>query len=145
MRLIQKTGVLFVLALIFSSLSNAQGMRGGLNQRQGPRFYDKNTVTTITGEVVSVETLQPRRQGIGGLISLKVKTSSGVIAVHLGPSWYLDNNSFKVEKGDNITITGSRVTFNGQSIIVASEVKNGKKSLKLRNEEGFPVWSRRGE
>jgi len=144
MKAIKGLGVIFSV-LFLVSLSYAQSMRGGAYQGQGPRFYDKNTVTTISGEVVSVETLQPRRQGMSGLISVNLKTSSGTFVVHLGPAWYFDNHNFKVEKGDHITVTGSRVTFNGQTIIVAAEVKNAKTSLRLRNDDGFPLWSKRGQ
>ncbi|MGC8594035.1 MAG: DNA-binding protein [Candidatus Kryptoniota bacterium] len=143
MKAIDKTAM-FVLLITFS-LSYAQGMRGGWNQGQGPRFYDKSTVTTISGKVTSVNTLQPRRQGMSGLISVDLKTPSGTFVVHLGPAWYFDDHNFKVARGSMLTVTGSRVMLNGQNVVIAAEVRNEKTSLRLRNDDGFPVWSRRGQ
>jgi hypothetical protein len=72
-----------------------------------------------------------------------LKSDSGSVSVHLGPSWYLDKQSAKIEKGDKITVTGSRIIFQGKSALVAAEVKKGDKTLSLRDKQGYPRWSRR--
>ena len=72
---------------------------------------------------------------------LTVKTDKGAIAVHLGPGWYLENQDVKIEPKDKIEVKGSRITFQGKPAIIAAEVKKGDEVLKLRDENGFPVWS----
>jgi hypothetical protein len=61
--------------------------------------------------------------------------------VHLGPVWYIERQDMKIDPGDKVEITGSRIIFEGKPAIIATEVKNGAEILKLRDENGFPVWS----
>jgi hypothetical protein len=49
---------------------------------------------------------------------------------------YLD---FKVEKGDELTVTGSRP--GDGSVIVARELVKGEVKLRVRDEEGVPIWT----
>ncbi len=38
-------------------------------------------------------------------------------------------------------VRGSRITFKGKPAIITAEVKKGDQILRLRDENGFPVWS----
>ncbi len=60
--------------------------------------------------------------------------------------WYLDNQDVRIAAGDRVQIKGSRVTLHGKPAIIASEVKKGDDTIKLRDDTGFPAWSgwRRG-
>jgi hypothetical protein len=72
---------------------------------------------------------------------MNVKTDKETISVHLGPSWYLENQDVKIEPKDRVEVKGSRVTFAGNPAMIAAEVKKGDEVLKLRDDNGFPVWS----
>jgi hypothetical protein len=74
-------------------------------------------------------------------VHLLVKTPKETISVHLGPSWYLDNQETKIDPKDNVEVTGSRITFEGKPAIIAREVKKGDEVLKLRDEHGVPMWA----
>jgi hypothetical protein len=102
------------------------------------RNYDPKTVETIQGKVLSVEKMQQRGHGI----HLMLQTDKETISVHLGPSWYIDKQTPKVEANDTITVTGSRVTVDGKPAIIAAQVKKGNEVLKLRDDNGVPAWSR---
>jgi hypothetical protein len=102
------------------------------------RNYDPKTVETIQGKVLSVEKIQQR----GGGVHLMLQTDKETIAVHFGPSWYIDKQTPKIETNDTITVTGSRVTVDGKPAIIAAQVKKGNEILKLRDENGIPVWRR---
>ena len=71
---------------------------------------------------------------------LTLKTDQGSLLVHLGPGWYLDEKKFAVKVGDTVEATGSKVTLNNQPALIAREVKANGVTLKLRNEQGLPVW-----
>jgi DNA helicase TIP49 (TBP-interacting protein) len=103
-------------------------------------MYNPATVETVSGEVVSVETMMPMK-GMGSEIHLTLKTEKETIPVHLGPSWFLDRLDSKIEKGDRIRVKGSRVTMAGKTTIIAAEVKKGDNLLLLRDTNGVPVWS----
>ena len=105
------------------------------------RNYDPKTVETIEGKVLSVEkTCEQRSDGV----HLTLQTEKETIAVHLGPSWYIDKQTPKIETNDTITVTGSRVTIDGKPAIIAAQVKKGNEILKLRDDNGDPGVETRG-
>ena len=71
-----------------------------------------------------------------------LQTDKETIAVHLGPGWYIDKQTPQIETNDTITVTGSRVTIDEKPAIIAAQVKKGNEILKLRDENGIPVWRR---
>ncbi len=110
----------------------------GASSAIAQRNYDPKTVETIQGKVLSVEKMQQR----GGGVHFMLQTDKETIAVHFGPSWYIDKQTPKIETNDTITVTGSRVTVDGKPAIIAAQVKKGNEILKLRDENGIPVWRR---
>jgi len=137
------------MAVLFAAVSsNAQpgpGMMWRGSGGWGPgtqynRMYDPKTVETITGEVISIDQFTPAKGMFGG-IHMNVKTGKETISVHLGPSFYIENQDVKLEAKDKVEVKGSKITFSGKPAIIAAEVKKGDEVLKLRDDAGFPVWS----
>jgi hypothetical protein len=104
------------------------------------RMYNPATVETVSGVVESVDKITPMK-GMRSGIHLTVKTEKETIPVHLGPEWYIERQDVKIEKGDKIEVTGSRVTFAGKPAIIAAEVKKGDNVLVLRDSAGIPAWA----
>ncbi len=104
------------------------------------RMYNVNTVETITGEVISVDKITPVK-GMSYGIHLLVKTGKETISVHLGPSWFMDNQKIKINPKDKVTVTGSRITYKSIPAIIGSEITKGDVTLTLRDKNGYPVWS----
>jgi hypothetical protein len=77
--------------------------------------------------------------GVGLL--LMVQTQGEVIAVHLGPGWYLEEQGFEVRAGDQVTVRGSRIVLDEKPAIIATEVRKGDRVLLLRKDNGWPVWA----
>ena len=123
-----------------------QGGGGWGPGTQYSRMYDPGTVETISGEVVRGERIFTPRKGMRRGVNVLVQTDSEVILVHLGPSWFMENQDLRIETKDQIEVRGSRIMFDGEPTIIAAEVQKGDAILKLRDREGFPVWSgwRRG-
>jgi hypothetical protein len=107
---------------------------------RGPRNFDPATVTTVAGEVTEVHRVEAMR---GQGVHLDLKTADGVLEVHLGPAWFLDSQALKVQKGDKLEVTGSKLQVAGPALI-AQVVKRGDASLTLRDANGVPLWARRG-
>jgi len=103
-----------------------------LNSSQG-RLYDPNTVEVLYGKVANVDSLRPNMQ-------LRLDTDREEIVVHLGPSWYLLQQNFTLLPSDRISVTGSRVTIDGEPAIIAATIKKNNQTLKLRDDQGYPVW-----
>ena len=70
-----------------------------------------------------------------------VRAETAATEVVLGPVWFVASKKFDFGKGDNITVTGSRLTMNDQQVVVAREVTKEGKVLTLRDAKGVPLWS----
>ena len=72
---------------------------------------------------------------------LTLKTADSTIEVVLGPSSFISGRGFSFTKGDEVEVTGSRVTMAGTESLIAREVVKGGKTLTLRDKTGKPEWS----
>jgi hypothetical protein len=125
-------------------MGSAGGGRGmGMGGGMGPMLYNPQTVTTVTGQVEKLEDLPSMGRGGGQGMQYRgvlLKTDQGSLMVYLGPGWYLDEKKFAVKVGDTVEATGSKVTLNNQPALIAREVKVKDATLKLRDDQGLPVW-----
>ena len=112
-----------------------QGPGGGCGGR-----YDATKTETIVGQVVSVDPVTSPRGGGRG-IALKVLTGGGNVVAHLGPQWYFDQQQITFAAGDAVEVTGAKVFRHGEEIFVAGSIKKGSEVIKLRDEQGVPVWA----
>lgn len=112
---------------------------GGGAPAQAP-LYDPDTVTTVRGTATAV-TVVPARSGRMGGVHLTLGSEEHATQVHLGPVWFLRGEGIEVAKGDAVEVTGSLVDSEGQSFLVARELKKGEKVVKLRDQQGVPVWA----
>ena len=69
-----------------------------------------------------------------------LKTEAGDITVNLGLPWFPRKQDFTVKQGDTLEVTGSKVTRDDQTWLLAAQVKNGEQTLKVRDESGKPLW-----
>ena len=137
-----------IVLLALGCTADAQAQRGMHWRGSGgwgmgsayARIYDPKTLATVTGEVVAVDEIAPMK-GMSYGVHLTLKTSDGVLSIHLGPVWYLENQEIKIEPKDQLEIRGSRIMMDGKPALVAAEVTRGDEVLKLRDDNGIPVWS----
>ena len=134
-----------VFALAGSSFAQPRGgmmWRGSGGWGPGSQYnrtYDPKSLETISGEVTKVDRITPS-QGMSGGIHMLVKTDKETVSVHLGPSWYIENQDIKIEPKDKVEVKGSRITFGDKPAIIATEVRKGNEVLTLRDPSGFPAW-----
>lgn len=141
--------LIMLVATVFASANESFAQRG-MGRGRGPRgwepgsqyclMYKPDTAETLSGEVLSVEKVSPRNGMFYG-VHLMVKTGEKTVSVHLGPGWYMEDQGILFEPKDKVEISGSKVTFDGEEAIIATEVKKGDKTLKLRDKNGIPYWS----
>lgn len=106
-------------------------------------IYSPNTIETIHGDVVSVDKTTPGR-GMSYGVHLVVKSEDETLSVRLGPVWYMENQGFTIKPDDKVEIKGHIISDRGEPAIIASEIKKGDETLKLRDESGIPFWRGRG-
>ncbi|RJR41289.1 MAG: DNA-binding protein [Deltaproteobacteria bacterium] len=117
---------------------------GGPGGRGGGMHYgtmwDAGSVTTVSGEVAAVEKYTPGRGGSSYGLRFTLKTGKETVPVILGPAWYVEQQHFAVAAKDQVEVKGSRLSIQGQPTIIAQEVKKGDKILRLRDDQGVPLW-----
>jgi hypothetical protein len=146
-RLFQVLVLLALITMLGMTVAWAQPAGGGGGWGPGGgygRMFNPATLETLKGEVTNVGHFTPAGRGMGQGVHLILKTATETIDVHLGPSWYLEQQNFGVAAGEKLVITGSRITYQGKPAIIASEVKKGNQVLILRNAQGVPAWSGAG-
>lgn len=103
--------------------------------------YDPKAETTLNGTIDDIQLHAGHYRATG--THLLVKTDSGTIEVHVGPSVYIEKHQFSFSKGDHIEVLGSQVKIGNKDTFLAREITKEGKKLVLRDQNGVPLWSGR--
>jgi len=101
--------------------------------------FNAATVETIEGTIQNVE--HARLNGVQ-IMTVDVQTASTQEHVRLAPDGFLVEQGMEVQKGDAVQISGSRITRDGNDLILASQImtKGNGKAIELRQDDGTPRW-----
>ena len=109
------------------------------------KTFDPESMKKLSGQVIKVEMVVPEH---GNLSQMQVELivladSKEVIPVYVGPLWYVigPHRRIPFKSGDEITATGSWITSKTEPFLIATSVAKGDQRLKLRKENGSPVWN----
>jgi len=120
--------------------SDSTGTVSGLDVSSG---FDVNTITTITGTVVT----PPGRKGQEQHTELSLDTPRGTVTVVLGPWAYWEKKTITIAKNQELVITGSLAQGKDGLLYVFAqrlENKSNGETVVLRSESGKPLWSHNG-
>jgi hypothetical protein len=124
-----------VITILIVGLSFAAFAQGG----RGTGNYDSKTEVTVKGTIEDVQQYAGRHNWSG--THLLLKTDTGTLPVHVGPSSFLAKQQFSFAKGEEIEVLGSKVTMAQKETLLAREIRKAGKTLVLRNAQGIPEWS----
>jgi hypothetical protein len=128
------TGALLLL-LTWATFAGAQeGVKS-------PFDYNPATVQTHRGLVIAVTPAAPGP--VPQMVTVQLATDKETLTVWLAPSWFLEGQDFKISGLDRLEVTGSRLMVDGRPLVLAAAVKKGDRTLRLRDAQGNPLWSRR--
>jgi hypothetical protein len=141
MRTLQIMVWAFVLVLLpFASIAQ-RGSGGWCSNNNYSRQFNPSAIETLKGSVISVDKITPET-GMSTGFHLMVKSEKGEnISIHLGPSWYIDNQDIQFVAGDAIEVKGSKITYQNAPAIIAMTVQKGEQLLNLRDKNGNPSWN----
>lgn len=133
--------ILFITLIATSCASNVrwQGQEGWGSDSKYLDLYNDENIETYLVEILEVSLLKVPGSNEKAVV-IKVKTYDKALTVHLGPKWYIEKQELMLKKGDMINVKGSIFGYNSEESIMASEVSKGLKKLKLRDDEGSPLW-----
>jgi len=117
-----------------------------MQQQQEPltRHFDPQNVTMLTGTVQEIGMFDEPQLGIQGR-KLTITTQDGqTVVVHAGPSQFLEQQGLTLQKNDQVQVRGSFAQINGQTVFIASDIRTRQNTVKLRNQQGVPVWRGQG-
>jgi hypothetical protein len=98
--------------------------------------YDPKAEITFKGTIEDFHESTTRGDHPG--LHLIVKTETESVEVHACPVKFMKELDFPLDKGDAVTVIGSRP--GGTGIVVAREITKGQTSLTLREKSGAPIW-----
>lgn len=129
-----------LLVLIAALVGLAAGAQKSQPTTTSPPKYDLHTETKIKATVEEVKL--PPKGSEKEIAHLQVKDGANSIDVYLCPKSFFDDMGMSFAKGDEITITGSKVKQDETDIFLAREiVKGSNDTFVLRDGKGEPVWS----
>jgi hypothetical protein len=106
-----------------------------------PPKYDSQTETKTKGVIEEIKTFTLGKRT--DYTEAIVKSGDDKIEIYLSPKPYQDEMGISFAKGDEISVTGSKVKQEDASVILAREIVKGPDTLMFRDDKGKPVWDER--
>jgi len=115
----------------------------GLILGKGPKErapqYNVATEVKVEGVVQEVRQFWCPINGDEGT-HLMLKTGTGVLEVHVAPQKFLQGNGVSFSKGDQVSVVGSTVTYEGHDAMIARKIARGDQTFAFREPSGRPLW-----
>ncbi len=113
-------------------------------EAQLKKKFDPQQIVTIQGTIDRLDTIT--RQGRQAVNNRKtqiaqVRTDTGPVTVHLGPAEFLAQQNFYPKVGDVLEITGGKIVTRQGEVLLATTIKSGNATCRLRDNNGIPVWT----
>jgi len=103
---------------------------------QGAALYKAADEVTLNGVVDDVQEFDcPVSEGELGS-HLILKTTNGLVLVHLAPMRIMSGQNLKFTRGDQIEVIGAKVRIAGKSGVIAREIVRGNEDLVFRDQAG---------
>jgi len=130
----KSNSIIFTIVLLFSLsfLTFAQSGRRAMS----PGAQTLGETVTLKGEITNV--LSPLYRYVRLMATFK--TNDKEYTVHLGPIRYWNQENLKLEKG-KVEIVGEQEEVEGQWHLYPSKIIQGKNTIRLVTDDGFPKWA----
>ena len=123
----------------FLTLLLAASLVAQKTPKPSPPKYDLQTEVKIKGTIEDVKL--PPKGSEKEIVHLLVKNGTESADVYLCPKSFFDDMGMDFSKGDEITLTGSKVKQGEAEFVLAREVVKGNNTFVLRDAKGAPVWT----
>ncbi len=110
-----------------------------LAQSSSATAYERAAEITITGTIMHLFSPAAPDGSVG--VHLDLKTAGGLVNVHVAPAMFIGQSNFWFYADDQIEVTGTRVSLDGNTAFWAKAIRKGSTALILRNDDGTPKWA----
>lgn len=146
MKYILNIGLILPLALVFSftsiSFSNTK-LKGWEIDSEYNQLYDPDAVEklkVIVKDVIEVVPMPGMAEGVG--LVVEDRDDGELYTVHISPAGYKSKRALGIRKRDKLTLRGCFVDIGEEEVIMASKIKVGGKTIKVRlTSDGKPFWT----
>ena len=133
-----------IVILILAALALVLIVAPAAGQRSEPGVavpkYDPAAEATFKGTVEEVKDRQcPVSGGMGSHLILRL-SAGNTIEVHLASTKFVKAYDLVFNKGDVVSVVGTKVQFEGVETIFAREVTRGSETFAFRDKDGKPIW-----
>ncbi len=132
--------MLLASALTIPAAARGDGGNTGTKSPGKVRF-DPATVVTVSGTLLGEQRAANSRGET--VVRLVLKVGEDRVSVHLGPESWVNRQKMRFEKGDELTVRGSRFTYSGKYGLIAQTVTRSGETLVVLDAAGNPVWAAR--
>ena len=122
------------VGLLVATTTTAQ--QKAQNVAQENSVYDVSREVSVQGSVIRYSESSSVAP-FGPHVSLK--TSGGVLDIHLGNARLLEAKHVSLAAGDQIRIVGENVAYGTGAQFVARIIQKGNQAVALRSTRGFPL------
>ena len=126
------------LAAFLASLCLSQVLAQKTPKASLPK-YDLQTEAKIKGTIEEVKL--PPKGSAKEIVHLLLKNGVDTMDVYLCPKSFMDEMGMDFTKGDEITLTGSKVKQGETDLVLARELVKANSTFVLRDAKGGPVWN----
>ena len=114
---------------------------GGDTAFAGNPQYNVKTVIDFKGTVEKVRVVPVGEAFAGVHLTIKVTKTGDIQEIFVAPVDFLKFMDVTFHAGmKDVSVTGSKVKFEGNDLVLAREVRIENVVLSLRDEQGFPNW-----
>jgi DNA/RNA endonuclease YhcR with UshA esterase domain len=102
--------------------------------------YDSSKESTFKGTITEVKDREcPVSHGMGSHFMLKLADGK-TYEVHVAKTSFVKDLELVFKVGDEVEVTGVKLTFQDADAILAREIKLGNDLFTFRDKSGKPVW-----
>ena len=132
------TRLSFLIALGFALCNfSARGQDANQTDHGAPK-YDSKTELKTKGVIDDIKMLAFGSRT--DFVELIIKSGDDKLPVYVCPKAFEDEMGITFAKGDELSLTGSKVKQEAADVILARELVKGTDTLMFRDDKGKAVW-----
>jgi hypothetical protein len=101
--------------------------------------FNQQSVEVLKGHIVSVQKYTLVNKPVP-YIQFLLSSNGMEYTVEVGPVWYVASQGLILVPKEEVEVKGSVISVDGHKVILASQLRQEGGELKLRREDGTPLW-----